>query len=220
MKKCFKPPPHVQDPKRHSSHRCTPLHSPHDCQQHTTVSLKEVAGYPIPHPALPELIFPSDSNCVECTFKDHPWRYFTGGLQGSASTKHLDQELDSLFLSTTSWLMDPAEYRRRSRSRSPLSRIPPYKSTHINVQIDQMESGSHRAVFSWGPTSLQQSLQETWNYSGPVPGPACNMKPPQPGSEPRPWNRTGPEEPGCRTVHCQNSPGNKFKIFFTKWCLV
>ena len=53
-----------------------------------------------------------------CTFKDHPWRYFTGGLQGSASTKHLDQELDSLFLSTTSWLMDLAEYRRRSRSRS------------------------------------------------------------------------------------------------------
>ena len=55
-----------------TSHQCTPLHSTHDCQQHTTVSLKEVAGYPIPHPALPELIFPSDSNCVECTFKDHP----------------------------------------------------------------------------------------------------------------------------------------------------
>ena len=97
-------------------HIITALHSTHDCQQHTTVSLKEVAGYPIPHPSLPELIFPSDSNCVECTFEDHPWRYFTGGLQGSASTQHLDQELDSLFLSTTSWLMDPAEYRRRSRS--------------------------------------------------------------------------------------------------------
>ena len=72
-KKCCKPPPHVQDPKQHSSHR-TPLHSTHDYQQHTTVSLKEVAGYPIPHPTLPELIFPSDSNCVDFqrSFKDHP----------------------------------------------------------------------------------------------------------------------------------------------------
>ena len=32
-KKCCKPPPHVQDPKQHSSHQCTPLHSTHDCQE-------------------------------------------------------------------------------------------------------------------------------------------------------------------------------------------
>ena len=73
-KKCCKPPPHVQDKKQHrsSSHQCTPLHITHDCQQHTTVSPKEVAGYPIPHPALLELISPSESICVECTFEDHP----------------------------------------------------------------------------------------------------------------------------------------------------